>query len=250
MLETPDEAAAAVAAECRFIIRVTRVLARRGIWRFVAVGDGCYPLVHQTLLGFGSLYRVAYAGTAVRNVPGDLTVSVTGDIRDPGLVTSSQVIRELFGDDDRPIAVLVTGVLDQLADAGEARRYVSAVMDWVPAGSFLAASLAWTDGTDTGTKTTAGTAIMRGTLADITALFDGLTLLRPGVVEVSRWRVSGAARTEGDTTVLRRAAGVARKDMVRSGSGAAAYATRPPTLVDSASRSGTQADGHGLRTRM
>jgi hypothetical protein len=44
----------------------------RGIWRFVAVGDGCYPLVHQTLVGFGSVYRVAYAagtGAALADPP-------------------------------------------------------------------------------------------------------------------------------------------------------------------------------------
>jgi S-adenosyl methyltransferase len=227
-----------------------RMLARQGIWRFAGVGDGCYPLVHQALPGFGStLYRVAYAGTAAHNVPGDLMVSITGDISDPGLVTGSQVIRELFGDEDRPVAVLVPGVLERFADAGEARQFVSALMDWAPEGSFLAASHALTDGTNADVNTTAataGSAIMRRTLADITALFDGLTLLRPGVVEVSRWRVSGAARTQYDPPVLRRAARVARKGVVRSGPSAVAW---PPSPVGPPSRPTTQADGHSVRSR-
>ena len=177
--------------------------------------------MHQTLLRFGSApYRVAYADTAAHSVPGDLMVLVTGDISDPGLVTGSQQIRELFGDEDRPVAVLVTGVLERFADAGQARQFISVFMDRAPEGSFLAASHAVTGSTDPGVKTTtaaAGSEITHRTLTDITALFDGLTLLRPGVVEVSRWRVSGAARTRYGPPVLGHAAGVARKGVLRSG---------------------------------
>jgi hypothetical protein len=225
----PGELAAVTAAERRFIIRATRVLARQGIWRFAAVGDGCYPLVHQTLPG-SAPYRVAYAGTAGHSVCGDLMVAVTGDISDPGLVTGSQQIRELFGDQDRPVAVLLTGVLERFADAGQARQYISALMDWAPEGSFLAASHAVTGSTDPGMKTaTAGSKITRRALADITALFDGLTLLRPGVVEVSRWRVSGAARTWYDPPVPGHAAGVARKGVLRSGPSAVPAPARSPS---------------------
>jgi S-adenosyl methyltransferase len=176
------------------------------------------------------------------------TQVLAGDIRDPGLVTGSRAIRDLFGDEDRSVAVLITGVLDRFADAGQARRYVSAIMDWAPEGSFLAASLALTDGTDADAAATAGSVIMPWTLADITALFDGLTLLRPGVVEVSRWRVSGAARTGCDLAVLRRAAGVAQKDTVRSGPGAAACDARPTALAGPLVRAGDAGRRHGLMT--
>lgn len=238
MLGTADRAgpsgglAAVTATERQFLIRATRVLARQGIWRFAAVGDDCFPLVHQGLPGFGSApYRVAYAGTAAHSVPGDLMVLVTGDVSDPRLVTGSQQIRELFGDGGRPVAVLITGVLERFADAGQARQYISALMDWAPEGSFLAASHAAADGTGPGMNTTtatAGSEITRRTLADITALFDGLTLLRPGVVEVSRWRVSGAARTRYDPPVPGHAAGVARKGVLRSGPSAVPAPARPP----------------------
>lgn len=81
------------------------------------------------------------------------------------------------------------GLLERFADVGDARQFVSVLMDRVPEGSFLAASHALAAGTGAGVNTTTatvGSAIMRRTLADSTALFGGLTMLRSGVVEVSR----------------------------------------------------------------
>lgn len=214
----PAELAAASTVAQRFARRAVRVIARHGVWRFLAVGDTCYPVVHEALHDFGSdWYRIAYFGHHAHQPPRQGVISVAGDPSDAHLITGNPAIHELLRDEDRPVGILLIGVLEHIATLDHARGFAKMLMDWAPEGSYLAACHALSDGTPRELRLVAaeeGPIIFRS-LQQISGFFDGLTILQPGITEVSRWRLSGRATT--DPPLLRRAAGVGRKGRQRSG---------------------------------
>ena len=108
------------------------MIARQGVWRFLAVSDTDCPLVNEVLHDFGSdWYRVAYVGRQPHPAPRPGLVSVGGDPRDAHLITGSAVIKELLRDEDRPVDILLIGVLERIAVLDHARTFVQTVMDWV-----------------------------------------------------------------------------------------------------------------------
>jgi S-adenosyl methyltransferase len=222
----PCQLAAARAAKGAFIRRAVRVIARQGIWRFLAVGD-CYPLVHETLGEFGSGYRIAYVSEDHLDAVDGTMIAVAGKPSDADLITDSSRVNDLLRDGDKPVGIIMTGVLERIAPLREARQYTWQLADWAPEGSFVAASHALSD-TAAPVKSAAvaeDAALIFRTAQQISGLFSGLAMLPPGLVEVSRWRVNGCARR--DPPALRRMGGVARKGQQRTGMRPAATISDP-----------------------
>jgi len=214
------------AAEDAFIRRAVKVIARQGIWRFLAIGN-CYPMVHETLREFGSGYRIAYVSEHLRGPLDGTIISVTGSPRDADFITGSNGVNDLLRDGDKPVGIILTGVLERIALLSDARQYAWQLANWAPEGSFVAASHALSE---TAALVKSGAvaedaALVFRTARQISGLFSGMAMLPPGLVEVSRWRLSGGARR--DPPILRRVGGVARKGHQRSGMRPAATITDP-----------------------
>lgn len=199
-----------MAAQRGFTVRAVRALARRGVWRFLVIGGG-YPEAHEAARSISPGCWVAYAGTVPHAVPDSRVASIAVDIQDPQAITGNPEIRELFGTEGHKVAV--TGVLDHITDLDQARKYVTLITEWLSArGSYLVATHVTSDGTASDVMTVASqeeASLVFRSQAEIADLFYGLILLRPGIAEVSQWRVTGAARSR--PPVLRCAGAVARK---------------------------------------
>jgi hypothetical protein len=112
------------------------------------------------------------------------------DVRDPGaiLVAAAGTL-----DFSRPVALMLLGIMGHVADYDQARSIVRELMAALPPGSYLTLS----DGANTNKareeahRRYAGTGAIPYVLRSpeqIAGFFDGLDLLEPGVLPVSRWR--------------------------------------------------------------
>lgn len=112
----------------------------------------------------------------------------------PDRLLADPRVRE-FIDLDRPVGVLFVGVLHLLTDADEPQRVVAALRDAVAPGSYLAIShLSSAQRPDDAARLSAHAAadvkvpIIFRSEEEITAYFDGLTVVEPGVVGLAAWR--------------------------------------------------------------
>lgn len=148
--------------------------------RIVYVDNDPIVLVHaRSLLTSSALGATDYIDT---------------DIRDPhAVVEGASAILDL----DRPVAVMMLGILNFVLDTGEAQEIVRRIMASVPSGSYLALTHPTTD-TDLGGEgnveamkfwnENATPPITARSRAEISSFFDGLHLVDPGLVSCSQWR--------------------------------------------------------------
>ncbi|MFE2043807.1 SAM-dependent methyltransferase [Streptomyces sp. NPDC059477] len=140
-----------------------------------------------------------YARALLTGTSEGATDYVDADVRDPEAVVE-RAAKTL--DLDRPVAVLMLGILNFVQDTGEARDIVRRTMAALPSGSHLvlthptddpalggegqlAAMAYWNEH--------AGPPITARGRAETASLFDGLDLLDPGLVSCSAWRPDGQA---------------------------------------------------------
>jgi hypothetical protein len=156
---------------------------------------------------------LAHARVLLQNTtPEGVTAYVEADYHDPELIIARA--REHL-DFDRPIAVMLMGVLGHAKSLEASNTVVSTVVDAVPSGSYLAV---W-DGNDTNEALNAlaenyaksgGVPYIQQPVEHIRGYFAGLELVEPGLVPVTAWRPDptevGAPRPLTETT-----GGVARK---------------------------------------
>jgi hypothetical protein len=186
-----------------FLARAVRHLAGEvGIRQFLDVGTGL-PTVdntHEVAQRVAPECRIVYvdndplvlahARALLASEPPGACDYIDADVRDPGAILDAAA-RTL--DFTRPVGLMMLGILGHVSDYDEARSIVRAFLDALPPGSYLVLS----DGADTSVERTeahrryASTGavpyLLRST-AQITGFFDGLELVQPGVVPVSRWR--------------------------------------------------------------
>lgn len=175
-----------------FLRRAVRVALDLGIDQFLDLGSGI-PTVgntHEVAPGAKVLYvdsdpiAVAHSRDVLAGVAG--TGIVAADLRDADTVLTAA--RELI-DFDRPVAVLAVAVLHFLENAEAALAPYRAVM---APGSLLAVTHATRDAEDVGEAqrmyVSNGMSGHTRTKAEVTALFDGLAVLPPGVVWTNQWR--------------------------------------------------------------
>ncbi|HEV7710209.1 MAG TPA: SAM-dependent methyltransferase [Asanoa sp.] len=203
-------------AQRAFLGRAVRHLAAdRGIRQFLDLGTGLPTAdnTHEIAQSVAPESRVVYvdndplvlvhARALLASSPEGVTDYVDADVRDTDLIMGEA--RRVL-DFDRPVAVIMLGILGNIPDYDDACSVVARFIDAIPAGSFVVIN----DGTDSSDEITKGASAGPQTYAlrrpeQIAAYFEGLELEEPGVVPTTRWR----HEPDGDT--LDGYCGVARK---------------------------------------
>jgi SAM-dependent methyltransferase len=202
ILERFPEVAQIARANRAFMSRAVRFLADQGITQFLDLGSGlpASPNVHEAARTVSPGARVVYADhdpVVLAHARALLTVDdkvgvAAGDIRDPGSIFAGAACTGVI-DISQPAGVLLISVLHFLT-AAEADAAVAAVRERMAPGSYLVISAGTSTGTDPELirllqEVYGETAPVTGrTEAEITAWFDGLTLVEPGLVDVWEWR--------------------------------------------------------------
>jgi hypothetical protein len=200
----PD-APAACRENRRFLGRAVRFLTEEcGIRQFLDIGTGLPTVgnVHEAAQETAADAHVAYVdydplviNHARARLVNDITVkAIQGDLREPEAILAHPEIRELinFG---RPLAILLVAVLHFVREEEEPGRLVQVLKDAMPVGSYLVLTHITADGVPEDISTAAqrvydhasAPAIPRS-LEVVTAFFDGLTIVEPGVANVQAWR--------------------------------------------------------------
>jgi O-methyltransferase involved in polyketide biosynthesis len=192
-------------ADRRFLARVVRHLAGEvGIRQFLDLGTGLPTAdnTHEIAQAVAPDCRIVYvdndpmvlvhARALLTGHPEGVTEYVDADVHHPAaiLAAASGLL-----DFDRPVAVMMLGILNFVLDTDEAVRIVRTLMAAVPPGSHLVlthptvelggevnveAMRFWNDN--------ATPPIRARTGAEISRFLDGLDPLEPGLVSCSRWR--------------------------------------------------------------
>lgn len=213
-----------------FLQRVVRELSAQGIDQFVDLGSGIPTVgnvheVAQQLDPDATIVYVDHDPVAVAHSRAILdggtgATVVAGDIRDPQNVLA-EVVGTGLVDLSRPVAVLLISVLHFIQDSEDPAGLVAEYAKAVVPGSYVALSHARANGRaalqgaqDTYARDDSPGALRPRTTEEVERLFEGLTLLDPGVVVIPRWRPepgdeAAAAATPDDYAGL---AGLGRRD--------------------------------------
>jgi O-methyltransferase involved in polyketide biosynthesis len=196
-----------------FLARAVRYLAdEAGIRQFLDIGTGLPTAdnTHEVAQRAAPESRIVYvdndplvlvhAHALLTSRPEGTCTYVDADVRDPGKVLDAAAGALDFS---QPVALVMLGILGHVSDDDEVRSIVRQLTGALSPGSYLTLS----DGANTSKareqahqrySQTGAVSYRLRSPEQITALFDGLELLEPGVVPVSQWRpdpsLSGAAR--------------------------------------------------------
>ncbi|MFJ8233785.1 SAM-dependent methyltransferase [Streptomyces sp. NPDC094448] len=183
---------------------VTFLTADAGIRQFLDIGTGLPTAnnTHEVAQGIAPDSRIVYvdndpivlthARALLTSSPEGRTEYLDADAHDPRSIVGS--MRPTL-DPDRPIAVIMLGILNFVLDTEVAREVVRTLMDAVPPGSYLVLTHPTLELGGEGNaeamafwNENATPPIRARTGAEIGSFFDGLELLDPGLVSCSRWR--------------------------------------------------------------
>jgi hypothetical protein len=208
----------------RFHARAVRYLAAEtGVRQFLDIGVGL-PVAastHQVAQQVAPQSRVVYVDNdplvlvharALTSGPDGATSYVEADVRDTEEIVEEAARTLDFG---LPVAVIMLGILGQIPDAAGPGAVVTRLFDALSPGSYLVLS----DSTGTSPalaeamaayNVMAANAYQLRSPQQIARFFDGLRLVPPGIVTLSRWRpeLTGASGAPG---VIDAICGVARK---------------------------------------
>ncbi|MGO4613011.1 SAM-dependent methyltransferase [Nocardia sp. 2YAB30] len=220
----PDITTMAVQSR-QFLTRAVRYLAAEAaVTQFLDVGTGLPTRqnTHELAQAVAPESRIVYVDNdplvltharalLTSTTPQGVVTCIDADYHDPERIISDA---ENVLNFTEPIAVMFMGVLGYAKTYDELLRIVHTVMDAVPAGSYLAM---W-DGTDDSKAYvtlcenythTGATPYFPRPQAQIEAVFDGLELVEPGFVSITRWR-SGVTEV-GEVREISAYGAVARK---------------------------------------
>ncbi|NUO57327.1 MAG: SAM-dependent methyltransferase [Hamadaea sp.] len=195
-----------------FLGRVVRHLAgSAGIDQFLDIGTGLPTAnnTHEVAQKTNPAARIVYvdndpmvlvhARALLTSTPEGATDYIDADIRDPETILQNAA-RTL--DFERPIAIMLLGILNFVVDDAEAAAIVTKLLDAVPAGSYLVLSHPTAEVHREAVEramqmwNSSGSApICARTPAGISKYFEGLEVLEPGFVTVSQWRPDGNDET-------------------------------------------------------
>ncbi|QYC42914.1 S-adenosyl methyltransferase [Nonomuraea coxensis DSM 45129] len=231
-LEVAPDAPQAARANREFLGRVVRFLAgEAGIRQFLDIGSGLPTQgnVHEIAQAVAPGSHVVYVdhdpivlvhGRALLAVD-DTTTVVEADLLDPEAILHNPEVRRLI-DFERPVALLLLGILHHLADHENPGGITRRLMDRLVPGSYLAVSHFHNPGPELPEVSrqayaaekifneTMGTGRWR-TREEILAYFDGLELLEPGLVPLPEWRPDEGDHAMPGITYHTFVGGVARK---------------------------------------
>ncbi|MDX3657483.1 SAM-dependent methyltransferase [Streptomyces sp. ID05-26A] len=214
MLETMPELRNVVLNHRAFLRRAVRHLLSRGVRQFLDLGSGIPTVgnVHEIAQAADPEARIVYVDldpVAVAHsrslLGGNSRVGVLqADVRDAvGVLASPEVTKHL--DLDEPVGVLMIALLHFVSDEDDPWGIIGRYRDRMAPGSFLAISQAGYDEGDV--ESTASVEARRiydrqvtqstfRNRAEFTRLFDGFTLVEPGVVRVPAWHPEAPADVE------------------------------------------------------
>ncbi len=191
-----------------FLARAVRHLAgEAGIRQFLDIGTGLPNAdnTHEIAQRVAPDSRIVYVDNdplVLAHARALLTSAPEGvaDYVDADLFEPETIVRAAAGtlDFDRPVALMLMGILGHVEDFERAKSIVRSLLDALPPGSYLVQY----DSTDTSEEYVAAIRgyneggsvpyILRSP-EQIREFFDGLDLLEPGVVSCSRWRPDALA---------------------------------------------------------
>jgi hypothetical protein len=212
-----------------FMARAVRFLATEcGIRQFLDIGSGIptggntHEVAQETVPGSRVVYAdidevaVAHSRLLLENNPD--TAVFQADVREPERILTAPETRRLI-DFGQPVGLLLVSVLHFLDDHDDPWRVLGQLRDGLPPGSFLVLSHA-TGEAKPDVAAAANTVYMNKVAArgdyrsrdGIARLFDGFTLIEPGLVYLTQWRPDEAAAADGDGSQLWLLGGVGRLD--------------------------------------
>jgi hypothetical protein len=225
-----DTARAHVKESARFTRRAVRHLTEEvGVRQFLNIGTVAPPKhgnVHDLVQLLAPDGRVVYVirdptvlaqgHRLLRSTPEGATDVVHGDLRDP-----PRLVREAGSTLDlaRPVAVLLVGTLAFVSNRLDPQRIVAQLMEPLVPGSYLVISHiandidpeAWTEGVRRHRRQSMMLPFVPRSRAQVTALFDGLDLVGPGVAEIDLWRPDRIDDDHPRQPMIPTYAGLARK---------------------------------------
>ncbi|MFG1604751.1 SAM-dependent methyltransferase [Actinoplanes sp. NPDC049265] len=188
----------------RFLIRAVHHLAAEvGIRQFLDVGTGLPTMqnTHEVAQQAAPDARIVYVdhdplvlaharALLTNTTPEGVTDYVDADLRDPDRVLADARNILNFG---QPVAVMFMGVLGHVEDDDEVLSIIARMMAAVPPGSYLVRwdSTATSEGFDEaqqGYDDTGAIPYKLRSPEQVGRCFEGLEMLEPGLVSISRWR--------------------------------------------------------------
>ncbi|MEV5703655.1 SAM-dependent methyltransferase [Actinoallomurus sp. NPDC052274] len=212
-------------ADRAFLGRAVRhLVVEEGIRQFLDIGTGLPTAdnTHQVAQALAPEARIVYADNdplvlsharaVLVGTPEGATDYLDTDLREPEEILRGAA-RTL--DFDRPVAIMLLGVLIYVPDTAKAYAVVNHLMDAAPSGSFLviahSTSEVYGEATEEVVRLRNKAVSPPMTLrsgAEIARFFDGLHLLEPGLVSCTRWRPDPGAIEQREVDEF---CGVARK---------------------------------------
>ena len=211
-----------------FLRRAVRYLAgAEGIRQFVDIGTGLPTAdnTHEVAQAVAPGTRVVYvdndplvlahARALLTSKPEGVTAYLDADLHDTDAILTQAAATLDF---TRPVAVMLLAILHYVPDLAQARRIVATLIGAMPAGSFLVISHAGTDllpddeaafEKSLNVHLPADRHHVARPREVVTELFDGASLVEPGLVRVSDWRPDSPQEAATPTILW---GGVARKN--------------------------------------
>ncbi|TWF93955.1 SAM-dependent methyltransferase [Saccharopolyspora dendranthemae] len=216
-------------ANREFMHRAGRFLATEcGVEQFLDIGTGIptrpnlHEVVHEVTPEASVVYTdndpivLAHARALMSRSGQGSTAYVDADLRDPDTILDSREFRDTL-DPSRPIGLMLIAVVHFIEEDDEALDVVRRIVDVLPSGSYVAATIA-TD--DYAPELLAevrrayrehGETLKFRTYATAQRFFSGLDLVDPGVVQMHKWRPDDPASLEVPEADIAMYAGIARK---------------------------------------
>jgi trans-aconitate methyltransferase len=189
-----------------FLGRAVRFLAAEaGIRQFLDIGTGLPTAgnTHEVAQGIAPESRIVYvddddavlahARALLASHPAGACAYIDADLRDTGAILE-EAARTL--DFSQPVAVMLIAILHFIPDEAGPWGIVAQLMDAMAPGSYLAVSHVspsnktadqQADVSQVYARTSAGGVYQRS-MVDVGRFFTGLSLVNPGLTEVSAWR--------------------------------------------------------------
>jgi hypothetical protein len=209
ILSTFPTVRTSVRANRSFMERAMRFVATQGIRQVLDIGCGIptAPNVHEIARTIEPATRVVYVDNdpivgvhaRARLATTTGTAYVVGDLRHPRDIVDDPAVRALI-DFTQPVCVVMTAILNFVADDENPGGIVAELRDAVPDGSHLVFSHATADFYGDLSELVSAynvnvTASVHLRDRDaITRYLDGFDLAEPGLVSVMRWRPEGPVR--------------------------------------------------------
>jgi S-adenosyl methyltransferase len=190
-------------ADRAFLGRAVRYLAgEAGIRQFLDIGTGLPTAdnTHQVAQAIAPESRIVYvdndplvlvhARALLTSTPEGACDYIDADLRDIDKILA-EAAKTL--DFSQPVALMMLGIVGQVPDSDHPEAIIKRLLDALPSGSYLALS----DGVNTSETFTEAVAHYNENSANtyhprspeqITGFFEGLELVEPGVVPLTRWR--------------------------------------------------------------